>query len=138
MSRAISVKVATPKVIAALEAKLATMKTNKENEAINEKLFRENHKKWQKAVIKIALKQELTEDNYSVNARSWGNTHQVNLSYEITKSELPTEPTRDWEQMSDYQYKEAVEEIQNALNILRMTDEDYVPASTMKGISQYL
>jgi len=138
MSRAISVKVATTKVIKALEAKLVVMKSDKDNEALNEKNYRDAHTKWQKQVIALAIKAKRVDENCSVHTRSYGDSHQVNLQYEIKKSELPDEPQRDYTTISDWQYKEAIEEIQNALNILRMTDEEYVPATTMKGISKYL
>jgi hypothetical protein len=138
MSRAISVKVATAKVLKALEAKLATVKSDKSNEAINEKKYRDAHAKWQKQVIAIAIKSKRDDENCSVHTRSYGDTHQVNLQYEIKKSELPEEPDRDFTTINDWQYKELVEEIQNALNILRMTDDEFVPATTMRGISKYL
>jgi hypothetical protein len=40
--------------------------------------------------------------------------------------------------MHDHTYRETVEEINNALSILRMTDEETVNASTMKQIARYL
>lgn len=138
MSRAISVKVATTKVIKALEAKLAVVKSDKANEALNDKKYKEAHAKWQKQVIATAIKSKRNDENCSVHARSYGDTHQVNLQYEIKKSDLPAEPERDYTTINDWQYKELVEEIQNALNILRMTDDEFVPATTMRGISKYL
>jgi len=138
MSRALSVKVATPKVIAALEAKLEKMKADKKNEAVNEQNYREAHKAWQKEVIAIALKSDLSDENCSVSTRSYGDHHNVSLSYELKKSTLPDEPMRDFNTFHDWQYKEATEEIQNALNILSMTEDDFVNASTMKSISKYL
>ena len=138
MSKAISVKVATTKVIKALEAKLAVVKSDKANQALNEKKYQEAHAKWQKQVIALAIKSKRDDENCSVHTRSYGDYHQVNLQYEVKKSDLPAEPDRDYTTINDWQYKELVEEIQNALNILRMTDDEFVPATTMRGISKYL
>jgi len=45
---------------------------------------------------------------------------------------------RDFEQMNQFTYKEIVQDIENALTILKMTDEETVNASTMKQIARYL
>jgi hypothetical protein len=51
---------------------------------------------------------------------------------------LPKEPERDYTQMHQHTYNEVVEDISNALSILKMTDEETVNASTMKQIAKYL
>jgi len=51
MSRAITVKVATPKVIKALETKLATIKSDYANQAQNEAKFDKATEKWKKEVM---------------------------------------------------------------------------------------
>jgi len=47
-------------------------------------------------------------------------------------------PERTFEPIREFQYKEIVDDITNALSILRMTDETTVNASTMKQIAKYL
>ena len=105
MARAISVKVATTKVITALEAKLVAGK----NAIVNNEKKREAH---QKALA-----------NYY-------------KSYKANKSiELPKAPELELEQeLGRYE----VQEIENAIRILKMTDEEYVNASTFKQVAQYL
>jgi len=138
MSRAITVKVATPKVIKALEAKLAQLKTDKENEASNEAKFQKAMEKWKKEVSAFAVANIKKAENFRTNYRSWNN--QLNIDFDITVSELdmPKQPERDFTTMHDHTYREIVEEINNALNILKMTDEETVNASTMKSIAKYL
>lgn len=51
---------------------------------------------------------------------------------------MPVEPERDYETIAQWEYKQTVEEITNALSILRMTDEEVVNASTMKSIAKFL
>jgi len=138
MSRAITVKVATPKVIKALEAKLIQLKTDKENEASNEAKFQKAMEKWKKEVQAFAVANIKKAENFRTNYRSWNN--QLNIDFDITVSELdmPKQPERDFTTMHDHTYRETVEEINNALSILRMTDEETVNASTMKQIARYL
>jgi predicted nucleic acid-binding protein len=138
MSRAITVKVATPKVIAALETKLATLKKDKENEASNEAKFQKLNEKWKKDIIAFAIANIKKAENVRSNYRSWNN--QLNIDFDLTVSELdmPKQPERDFVTMHDHTYREMVEEINNALSILRMTDEETVNASTMKQIARYL
>jgi hypothetical protein len=64
----------------------------------------------------------------------------MNIDYDIPldKIKLPEEPERNFTTMAEYVYKDTVEEITNALNVLRMTDELVVNASTMKSIAKYL
>jgi len=138
MSRAITVKVATPKVIKALETKLATLKADKENEASNEAKFQKANEKWKKEIVAFAMANIKKAENVRSNYRSWNN--QLNIDFDLTVSELdmPKQPERDFTTMHDHTYREIVEEINNALSILRMTDEETVNASTMKQIAKYL
>jgi len=138
MARAITVKVATPKVIKALETKLATLKKDKENEASNEAKFQKDNEKWKKEIIVFAIANIKKAENVRSNYRSWNN--QLNIDFDLTVSELdmPKQPERDFTTMNDHTYREIVEEINNALSILKMTDEETVNASTMKSIAKYL
>jgi hypothetical protein len=138
MSRAITVKVATPKVIKALETKLATIKKEYAEQGANEAKYEKARKAWQKELIDYAVANIKKAENFRTNYRSWNN--QLNIDFDLTVSEkdLPKEPERDFTTMQQYVYNEIVEEITNALSILRMTDEETVNASTMKQIAKYL
>jgi hypothetical protein len=52
--------------------------------------------------------------------------------------ELPAEPKKDFESFNDWQYREMIEEIENAIRILKMTDEEVVSTSTYNAIARYL
>ena len=138
MSRAISVKVATPKVIKALETKLAEIKTNYTNQEANEAKYEKARKVWQKELADYAVANIKKAENFRTAYRSYNNSLNIDFDVTVSEKDLPSEPERDFEIMSQYKYKELVEEITNALNILRMTDEETVNASTMKSIAQYL
>ena len=138
MARSITVKVATPKVIKALETKLVQIKKDKENEASNEAKFQKQHEAWKKEIAKFATDKISKAQNLRTNYREWNKTLNVDFDLTVNADEFPAEPKRDFTQMPDYRYNEIVEEITNALSILRMTDEETVNASTMKSIAQYL
>jgi hypothetical protein len=138
MSRAITVKVATPKVIKALETKLATLKADKDNEASNEAKHQKSLEKWRKEIGKYAMANFAKAENLRTNYRSWNKTLNVDFDLTVAESDFPAEPQRDFTTIHDHTYREMVEEINNALSILKMTDEETVNASTMKSIAKYL
>ena len=138
MSRAITVKVSTPKVIKALEAKLVSLKSDKDNEASNEAKFQKAQEKWRKEVCKFAVEEISKAQNLRTNYRSWNKTLNVDFDLTVNEGDFPAEPQRDFSSIHDHTYREMVEEINNALSILRMTDEETVNASTMKSIARFL
>jgi hypothetical protein len=54
------------------------------------------------------------------------------------EKDLPTEPEKDFEVIHSSTYRESKKEIQNAIRILKMTDEETVNTSTYNAIAQYL
>jgi DNA repair exonuclease SbcCD ATPase subunit len=138
MSRAISVKVATPKVIKALETKLAQIKKDYAEQAQNEAKYEKARKAWQKEISEYAIANIKKAENLRTNYRSWNKTLNIDFDVTVSETDLPAEPTRDFVTMHQHSYNELVEEINNALNILKMTDEETVNASTMKSIAKYL
>ena len=138
MARSITVKVATPKVIKALEAKLEAIKSDYANQAENEAKYEQARKDWQKAVGEFAIANVAKAENFRTNYRSWNKTLNVDFDLTASEGDFPAEPTRNFTVMREHTYNEMVDEITNALNILRMTDEETVNASTMKSIAQYL
>jgi predicted nucleic acid-binding protein len=138
MSRAITVKVATPKVIKALETRLATIKKEYAEQGANEAKFEKAREKWRKEVQEFAIANIKKASNFRTSYRSWNNTLNIDYDLTVSEKEIPTEPERDYTQMHQHTYNEMVEDIENALTILKMTDEETVNASTMKQIARYL
>ena len=135
--KAISVKIATTKVIKALETKLAQIQKDKANQATNEEKFNKAHEKWSKEVAKLALGAIAKAEEVRANTR-WNG--EINVDFNLPKGsiELPDEPKKDYETFHDWQYKEMVEEIENAIRILKMTDEEVVSTSTYNAVARYL
>ena len=137
--KAISVKIATPKVIKALETKLAEVNANYANQEANEAKYKKQHEKYQKELTTYALANIKKAENFRTNFRSWNGT--LNIDFDLTglsESDLPKEPTKDFEVMSQWNYKEIVDEIENAIRILKMTDEEVVNTSTYNAVARYL
>ena len=138
MSRAITVKVATPKVIKALETKLATIKKDYAEQGANEAKYEKSREKWKKEVQDFAIANIKKAENFRTSYRSWNNSLNVDFDLIVKESDFPKEPERDFTIMHQHTYNEIVEDITNALTILKMTDEETVNASTMKQIAKYL
>lgn len=130
MARAINVKVATVKVIKGLEDRIAGNKkviAENENKRKAHKVALDKH---QKQIIKDFAK-DLAIENIHTTWRG-----QLEVTYKITDGvELPKEPQLECErELGAWE----VEEIHNAIRLLKMTDEETVNASTFKSIAQYL
>ena len=135
--KAINVKIATTKVIKALETKLAQLQKDKANQKVNEEKFSKAQEKYNKEVAKLALTKIAKAEDLSAHTRYNG---QINVSFCLPAGtiELPEEPKKDFDTYHDWQYKEMVEEIENAIRILKMTDEELVNTSTYNAIARYL
>jgi hypothetical protein len=138
MSRAITVKVATPKVIKALETRLATLEKDYASQEANEAKFNKAHEAWKKEIGKWAIANFSKAENLRTNYRNWNNTLNVDFDIITKEGTFPTEPEKDYDVIHQHSYREMKEDITNALTILKMTDEETVNASTMKQIAKYL
>ena len=138
MSRAITVKVATPKVIKALETRLATLEKDYATQGANEAKHTKAVEAWKKEIGKWAIANFSKAENLRTNYRSWNNTLNVDFDIITKEGTFPAEPEKDFETIHTHTYKEMKEDITNALTILKMTDEETVNASTMKQIAKYL
>ena len=137
-SRAISVKVPTVKVIKALETKLEKVKADWLSQEANEANYQKSLDKHKKTIIDFAIANIKSASNFRTSYQTWHN--KINIDFDVLTDgvDFPKEPTRDFVVMYQHAYDSTLEEINNALNILKMTDEETVNASTMKTIAQYL
>ena len=136
--KAISVKIATPKVIKALETALAKLESNYANQEVNEAKYQKAFEKHKKELIAYAVSNIKKAENFRTNYRTWNS--QLNIDFDITvsESELPKAPERDFEQIGRHDYLSQKEELANAIRILKMTDEEVVNTSTYNAVARYL
>lgn len=137
-SRAISVKVATVKVIKSLEDKLEQIQKDYANQEQYETQYQEAFKAWQKQLFEYAVSNVANATNVRTNYRTWNNNLNVDFDITTNGTDFPAEPKREFQQMHQHTYNEMVEEISNAIRILKMTDEETVNATTFKSIAKYL
>jgi len=136
--KAINVKIATPKVIKALETKLAELNKSWATQGENEAKFEKAREKWRKEVGKFAIANVAKAENFRTSYRSWNKTLNVDFDLTCNEGDFPVEPQRDFEVLHQHSYNEMKEEIENAIRILKMTDEEVVSTSTYNAIARYL
>jgi len=136
--KAISVKIATPKVIKALETRLAKLEADYTKQDENEAKFQKKVDAWKKEIGKWAIGQFSKAENLRTNYRSWNKTLNVDFDLTVNEGDFPAEPVKDFEQIHQHTYREMKEEMENAIRILKMTDEETVSTSTYNAIARYL
>jgi len=136
--RTINVKIPTAKVIKALENRLTVIKAEYKIQDELEAKYQKSIDKWRKEVIKFAMDNVAKAENLRTNYRAWASTLNVDFDLSVAEKDFPKEPERTYEVMNAHTYKDTVDEIENALRILKMTDEETVSTSTYNSIAQYL
>jgi hypothetical protein len=136
--RTINVKIPTQKVIKALESRLEVIKAEYKIQDELEIKYQKSMDKWRKEIIKFAMDNVAKAENLRTNYRAWTSTLNVDFDLIIKESEFPKEPERTYEVMAAHTYKDTVDEIENALRILKLTNEEVVSTSTYNSIAQYL
>jgi hypothetical protein len=136
--KAINVKIATPKVITALENRLVELEANYKKQDENEAKFQKSIEKWKKELFSYAIANISKAENLRTNYREWTKNLNVDFDLTVKEGEFPAEPQRDFEQIHQHTYREMKEEMENAIRILKMTDEEVVSTSTYNAIARYL
>jgi hypothetical protein len=137
--KAISVKIATAKVIQALEGALAKLELDWSSQEANEAKYEKAREKYNKELQEFAIANIKKAENFRTSYRSYNN--KINIDYDIVvtkESDLPVEPEREYEQIHNHEYRTQKEEIANAIRILKMTDEEVVNTSTYNAVARYL
>jgi hypothetical protein len=136
--KAISVKIATPKVIKALEASLVKLEADYASQEVNEAKYQKAHDKWKKELVDYAVANIKKAENFRTSYRSWNNSLNIDFDVPASSKDIPTEPTVDFERIGLHTYREMKQEIENAIRILKMTDEETVSTSTYQAVARYL
>jgi hypothetical protein len=77
---------------------------------------------------KLTLKSSRIQDSWRDEPK------ELTLNFNISSSlKLPQAP-----ESIGHMHNHQIEEIKNAISILKMTDDEYVGTSTYKGVAQYL
>ena len=137
-SKPISVKIATAKVITALTDRLAELEANYKKQDEAEAKYQIAIETWKKELFAFAIANVAKAENLRTHYRQWNNNLNVDFDLTVKEGEFPAEPTREVEQIHIHTYREQKEEMENAIRILKMTDEETVSTSTYNAIARYL
>jgi hypothetical protein len=137
-SKAISVKIATPKVIKALEASLVKLESDYASQEAIETKYQKAYEKYKKELIDYAVANIKKAENFRTNYRNWNNTLNIDFDLTVAEKDMPAEPKKDFESIGHHTYREQKAEIENAIRILKMTDEETVSTSTYQAVARYL
>jgi hypothetical protein len=137
-SKPISVKIATAKVIKALEERLIQFKKDYLAQEALEKKYNKEHEAYKKELIEYALANAKLATNFRTSYRNYAKCLNIDFDITVDESKLPKEPERDYTIIHTSEYNDTVNEIENAVRILKMTDEEVVSTSTYNAIARYL
>ena len=132
MARGITVKIAKDKVVKALKAKVADNdKVAKSNQAKRDKYAKDLTKHSNDILKSFGKDLTITDVSYY----NWRGTLTVN--YKVSDGTvIPEAPALTG--IDNELHKSEIDEINNAIRLLEMSDEEFVSTSTMKQIAQYL
>ena len=138
-SKSISVKIATSKVIEALEKTLVEKKAYSDNYKKQMAQYKRDLDKWEKDVASL-MNTTIKPDDVRVNRKfSWSpeKGYQIVATYYVDFDAVAPQPESP-EAISEHTLKEQISEIENAIRILKMTDEEVVSTSTYNSIARFL
>ena len=136
--KAISVKIPTQRVIDALTQTLNKLELDYTSQEANEAKYEKAREAWRKQIGEWAIANFSKAENLRTNYRSWNNTLNVDFDIITKEGTFPAEPEKDFETIHTHSYREMKEEMENAIRILKMTDEETVSTSTYNAIARYL
>jgi len=149
--KAINVKVARTKVIKALEVKVEEMKNQQMNFDLAYAKFESDYAEWKNKVAQIAYTHldSVKDKQKTISVRNaWHNDDniRVDVEVEVPKDKIPAEPESPKNPFQSQGYgrnyiggfEDRLAEIQNAIRVLSMSDEEVVSTSTYQSVSRYL
>ncbi len=117
--KAIQVKIPTAKIISALEAKLAKTKADYAKQDEYEAQYKLAKEAWQKALGAWAIANFSKAQDIRTNYRNWNKMLNIDFDIPVDGTDFPAEPEKDYEEIHRHTYTEMVEEMENAIRILK-------------------
>ena len=133
-TKSMNVKVSTAKLIKALEGALAKRQKEVADYKKAKEAYDKEYADFEKSLIKLIGTNKLTLKSSRIQNGWRDEPRELIASFTISPSlKEPKEP-----ESIGYYHANQIEEILNAISILKMTDDEYVGTSTYKGVAQYL
>lgn len=136
--KGIKVNVPRLKVIEALEKSLTKLETDYTDSKKQSEEYEKQKTDWHKQVLKLALPLVNKADYCNIHSR-YNGTVSVDFSLPAGSLVLPEEPEHQGKSgRTEWQYEAQKDEIENAIRLLRMCEDETVNTATYASISQYL
>lgn len=147
-SKGINIKVTREKLIEALESRLSELESTRKQYEQDMKDYKQAKKDWLESLFKVAsktpaLRSDLQQGHLYGNESD--NKYRLQVEYFIPKNAVSNEPTEPENPIKDrwvgryrYDYEEQVFEMNNAIRMLKLSDEDVVSTATYASVSRYL
>lgn len=135
MSKSLSVKVSTAKLIKALESALAKREKQIADYDKAYEQYEKDRKEFVKNLPSLIGTKSVTLVDTNFNERAWkSELPEATFTYKVSASvKVPKAP-----EGLHYSVRNECEEIRNAIAILKMTDDEYVSTNSYKGVAQYI
>lgn len=135
-NKPISVKVKTDKLLTALKESLASRKEEMKAQEKADADFTKAIKEWEAKVIDYIKsgKGKVTDVSQTHDWRKDTDNARVTVTLPANLSY----PTKDNALRATWEVKSEVEELENAIAILNMSDEEFVSTSTYKGVARLI
>jgi hypothetical protein len=137
----LAVKIKTSTLIEALEKALTQREKRWASQEKAQADYEKQVEAYNEAILKLVKsgKGKITDAS-----EGWTHRHDkkskvqdFNVTVEIPKNIVPKKPEQP-EMYREYEYKNETQEISSSIRVLKMTDQEYVSASTYKSVTQYL
>jgi vacuolar-type H+-ATPase catalytic subunit A/Vma1 len=135
-TKAMNVKISTAKLISALDKALQQRVDQQAKYEAERAKYEKEHEAFVKSLVELIGTKKLSLKNTIVR-EVWrrDGDYEVEFTFDMPKMTPPQAPERAY----NFHYNNSAQnELKNAIAILKMTDEQYVSASTYKGVAQYL
>ncbi len=133
-----TVKIETAVVIEALEQAINKLHADYAMQNSLEEAYQKECEAWKKEMIAFAIKHIDKATNFRTNYREWKDELNVDYDIVVPKGDVPESPNRQHDIINAREYRDTVENISKELRILKLTKDEYVSASTLKSVGQYL
>jgi|LauGreDrversion4_2_1035121.scaffolds.fasta_scaffold500362_4 hypothetical protein len=140
MSKSITVKIPTTKVIELLKAKQVQMELDKENYPVLKEKYRAEVAVWEEKCLKIAIKNVgktlSTEASFGYGATK----DTLKVSMHLPSELFPPRPKDESNELgiTSYKWEEDYKELQQTIRLLGMHDGEFVSTSTYRNVSRFL
>ena len=135
--KSINVKIPTAKVIKALQDALDKMTKEFEADEKASKAHEKAMKEYNAQVAEICMKHFSKAENIRINERNWQNNINIDFDIPASSVKLPKKPEFS-RSGNPYQYEENKKELENAIRLLKLTDEEVVSTSTYNAVARFI